>query len=413
MSAPTLSIDVHAVDELRHGDEQALQRIFRESYAELITEAKSHLDDDDGAAARVVESAFVRVWEQHGSFQSADVLNVFLHSAVREGAVRERSRRAALRRFENNEKVHSKRPAANHAPSSVDEAWQHLDKAIHPAAPALNVEEMKSHSRHEAAAHVASLGTQRAWIKPVLGVIAAAAVLSAGGWWLSRAGEDVAITQALASLDAKILTAASGQLAIVTLDDGTKVKLAPFAKLRIPPKFTSFRAVKLEGNAEFTVSPGQKLPLEIRAGNSSIRSTGGVLDVLGDSTGFLLVRSRDSAVSVRSGKEYQPLAKGAALMQTAAGATSTPSNDALVQAFSWTDGQVTLINRPLRDVLTELRRWYGLELYLKDATILDRPVTLTASLDSPRDAITALEKGANVVFGWEGKNMILTDGGKK
>ena len=285
MSAPTLPIDVRTVDELRHGDEQALQRIFRESYPDLITEAKSHLDGDGGASTRVVESAFVRVWEQHGSFQSADVLDLFLHSAVREGAVRERSRQAALRRFENNEKVHGKRGGASNGVATVDDAWAHLTKAIHPAAPTANVAEIKSHSRHETATHVASLATQRAWIRPVLGVVAAAALLSAGGWWLSRAGEEVAITQALASLDSKILTAASGQLAIVTLDDGTKVKLAPGAKLKIPPTFTNFRAVKLDGNAEFTVTPGQTLPFEIRAGNGSIRSTGGVLDVEGDSVG--------------------------------------------------------------------------------------------------------------------------------
>jgi len=44
-----------------------------------------------------------------------------------------------------------------------------------------------------------------------------------------------------------------------------------------------------------------------------------------------------------------------------------------------------------------------------DLPLLDRPVSIQASLDSPKEAITAVEKSANVKFGYEGKTMVFRD----
>ena len=66
----------------------------------------------------------------------------------------------------------------------------------------------------------------------------------------------------------------------------------------------------------------------------------------------------------------------------------------------------------VRDALKHLQRWYALGLVVRDSAILDRPVAMNVSLDSSRTAITALEKGADVKFGYEGSIRVLRDARK-
>jgi DNA-directed RNA polymerase specialized sigma24 family protein len=91
MIAPSLLVDPRIVTGLRAGDTRALERLFRRCHARLMEVAFAELGAGAESASGVVEHAFVRVWEEHVWFQTPEVLGVFLDSAVREAAVRERS----------------------------------------------------------------------------------------------------------------------------------------------------------------------------------------------------------------------------------------------------------------------------------------------------------------------------------
>jgi ferric-dicitrate binding protein FerR (iron transport regulator) len=98
------------------------------------------------------------------------------------------------------------------------------------------------------------------------------------------------------------------------------------------------------------------------------------------------------------------------------GTLTEPSADALAEAFSWMDGKVIIGNRSMKDALNELRRWYGLDLIVKDSSLLSRSVSLSVDFPgSKKGAIDALEKGGNVKFAYEGQTPTLHDapsGGK-
>ena len=68
-------------------------------------------------------------------------------------------------------------------------------------------------------------------------------------------------------------------------------------------------------------------------------------------------------------------------------------------------------------MLPQLKRWYGLDIKVVDRTLLDRMVSMQAALDSPKEAINAVQQSANVQFAWapDGKTMVFNDakGGKK
>jgi ferric-dicitrate binding protein FerR (iron transport regulator) len=89
-----------------------------------------------------------------------------------------------------------------------------------------------------------------------------------------------------------------------------------------------------------------------------------------------------------------------------------PTADELDVALGWTEGRLVLRQMPVRDALKHLQRWYALGLVVRDSTILDRPVAMNVSLDSSRTAIAALEQGADVKFGYEGRIRVLRDARK-
>jgi DNA-directed RNA polymerase specialized sigma24 family protein len=155
MTAAQPPIDQDVLVGLRQGDDRSLEQLFRERYPGLIQEASTQLDDPAGAP-RVVETAFRRVWDERASFETPDALDSFLHTAVREGAVREAKRLATLHRIEAGAHIR----VAHHATATptVDQAWSHLSSTIH-AAPA-DLEAIKkartAHARHEAAEHLKS-----------------------------------------------------------------------------------------------------------------------------------------------------------------------------------------------------------------------------------------------------------------
>ena len=102
-----------------------------------------------------------------------------------------------------------------------------------------------------------------------------------------------------------------------------------------------------------------------------------------------------------------------ALVVSRSGAVREPTPEEVEEATSWGDKTLTISNRQLRDVLPQLKRWYGVDIKVPDLPLLDRPVTMKVSLDSPKEAITAVEQAAHVQFGYNDKTMVFHDAAAK
>lgn len=398
------------------GDPRALEEYFRAHFSELTTEAKTQLDDAAPSAPRVVEGAFRHAWEERQRFHTPQELDAFLHEEVKHGAAREKSRRASLHYHDVHGNGSHPAPHATASPD-VEQSWTHLARTLHltPDTDSAAAEEVAAHLRHDAAGHVADMAKKRSWKVPIaIGVVAAIAV-AAGIWYVDRLGDEGAITGALASPDARTHVAATAQLAIVTLDDGTRVELTPESKLIVPKQFGDvMRAVKLDGAATFTVAPGHKPPFEVRAGNDTKAVvTGTVLTVRSfssESTVVFYLKEGTANISrLGSRDSAHVVTAGHALLITKGGAVREPTGPELEEATSWNEHTLTIAKRPLRDALPQLRRWYGIDIKVLDLPLLDRPVTVQAALDSPNEAIKAIEQSANVKFGYDDKTMVFRD----
>ena len=389
-------------------DARSLEEYFRAHFSELTTEAKSHLDDASPAAPKVVEGAFRHAWEEREHIQTTEQLDAFLHDEVRHGAAREKSRRASLHHHSGGA------PKTAHAATTVDvdTSWSHLSRSLHlvPDDVSTSAAESAALLRHDAAGHVAELAMKRSWKLPLAIGVVAALVVAGGIWYVDRLGDEGAVTGALSAADARTHVAATGQLAIVTLDDGTKVTLTPESKLIVPKQFGELmRTVKLDGEATFTVTPGQRRPFEVRAADTKTVVTGTVFTVRAfPSESAVVVAVQQGGATVQVGDSLRAVTAGQAVLVSKK-TMRVPTAVELDEATSWNDHKLTIANRQLRDVLPQLKRWYGLDIHVLDKPLLDRPVTMQAALDSPNDAITGVSKSANVKFGYEGKMMVFTD----
>ena len=410
-TSPPMGSDLPPTPGVPLSDPQSLELYFRSHFNELATEAKAQLDDGSPAAPRVVEGAFRHAWEERERILTPQDLDAFLHEEIRHGVAREKSRRASLHRYETH--TASKATAPHATQIDVDQSWNHLSHTLHlvPEAQTTDhAQEVAAVLRHDTAGHVADMAKKRSWKVPItIGIVAA--VLVAGGiYYVDRLGDEGAVTGALNAPDARTHLAATAQLAIVTLDDGTRVMLTPESKLIVPKQFGELmRAVKLEGEATFTVTPGKSKQFEVRAANTKTLVTGTVLTVRNfPAESSVVIALKDGSAIVKVGDSTRTVGAGQAVFVKNS-RMREPTAPELQEATSWNDKTLTIANRSLRDVLPQLKRWYGVDIKVLDLPLLDRPVSLQASLDSPKEAISGVEKSANVKFGYEGKTMVFRD----
>jgi ferric-dicitrate binding protein FerR (iron transport regulator) len=387
-------------------DEASLERLFRAHFSALCDEARTHLGDAAASSApKVVEAAFRHAWDDREHIATEPDLEAFLHEAVRHTAARELSRRAGARHLAG-----ASSGAGHHTAqvADVDQAWAHLTRQIHPETGRAEAQAYTEQLRHHAAEHVGDLSKPRSWKVPVLIGVLAVALVGAAMWWLSGVGTDRVVTRALSSSEARSLTAAPGQVGNVTLDDSTRVTLAPGSKLTIPRQFPEeMRAVKIEGAARFVVAPGNAQPFEIRAGDAAVIATGTTIVVRAyPSDDYVTVRLREGQAKLRVAEEEQVLATGSGIVLESGDRIRAATPAELAEAANWTERRVTMA-RELRDVVAEINRWYGVDIKVPEIKALDRPAKVDAPLDSMRVAIAQVEQSADVTFGYEGQSMVF------
>jgi transmembrane sensor len=293
----------------------------------------------------------------------------------------------------------------------MEQSWAHVVHALHGEAHSPQaLAQAAALSRHEAAEHIAVIEKGvPVWkvvaiIAVVVGALAGAVAL------MNRIGADAKTAAAVNAGDVRIITSLPAQVGVVTLDDGSSVRLAPESKLSIPKGFgPDLRAVKLDGAATFSVAPG-KGSFQVHARDAIVVAKGTKFTVRGyDGDGGTTVVVEEGSVDVRHGEDTQPVAAGAALVVVPGRPAHAATRDEADAAAAWSTGTLTVTNRPLREVLPQLRRWYGLTVNVPQATLLERPASFRASLDSSRQAIHGIEQSTGLEFGYIGPNMVFRE----
>ncbi len=225
-------------------------------------------------------------------------------------------------------------------------------------------------------------------------VVAAALTLAAGAAFvrLGRASADGSAMQQYAT--------AVGQRLTVALSDGTQFTLAPASTLRVPLDYgRARREVELDGEAYFVVRHDAAHPFTVRAEGAIAQDVGTRFAVRAYADGQPpRVAVADGAVTVAGAVGAQA---GRAVMLHAGEVAMVSDGQAAIVArgvdttayLGWTGGELVFDGTPLRDALTELGRWYGLDFHLGDSSLARVRLRMTvqgASRDELLDGLVLL-----------------------
>ncbi|MBX6332612.1 MAG: FecR domain-containing protein [Gemmatimonadaceae bacterium] len=210
---------------------------------------------------------------------------------------------------------------------------------------------------------------------------------------------------------------ARGQRAEVMLVDGTRVWLSVDTHLRVPRGYGAHaREVELGGEAIFAVQHDAKRPFRVR-------TRGAVLEDLG--TEFSVRAYPDDAdavvVVVASGKVSlrRVTSQGSATtdVELVGGQMGRLDRDGRVRVIegadlgallAWRAGELDFEERPFRDVLRELERWYDLDIAVDDSSILRVPVTTSLHEQTADQALAIIASTLDIQYSRDGRHVRLS-----
>ncbi len=211
------------------------------------------------------------------------------------------------------------------------------------------------------------------------------------GSGLAMAAAVAALALGFGVLGESTLEAGPGETLMVTLEDGSMVELNSGSSLShprwTPPWSRPNRAVSLEGEAYFDVTPGDA-PFVVETFNAQVTVLGTrfnlrARDELGGGTDLALESGR-VRIAGRNGTTEVELAPGQR-SSVALGTTdpSPPEGTELERILSWRTQGFAALDRPLGGIVAELERRFGVEIQLGDE--VDPTDRLTLHYQEARD----------------------------
>ena len=230
------------------------------------------------------------------------------------------------------------------------------------------------------------------WIPP-MPAVAAAALLAVGlaSWMAYRNRSPV---PAVASIHGMFGTGVGARDSL-TLSDGTSVIIGPLSSITVPVDYgTTSRSVEVKGDAWFDVVHDAGKPFTVHAGNAAIVDVGTKFTVRSDDPAGVSVSVSQGSVSLR--QMNTPVQQGVILK---AGDNGVLRNGGQVVArrgavtdddVAWLKGRLVFREAPISEIVSSMRKWYGIELKVPDRTLASRHITASFAGESPERVLEVI-----------------------
>ena len=160
---------------------------------------------------------------------------------------------------------------------------------------------------------------------------------------------------------------------VLTLADGTSVCLNAGSKLRFPVQFSgNMRRVELEGEGYFQVVRDEKKPFVVEASGVNITVLGTEFNVSNYPENLnvqtTLVEGSVKVVSERDGDVYILQPGEQAVFDKSSGELHVAAVD-VSYATAWKEGRLRFRDRPLKEIMDFISRWYDVDVEYRDEEI--------------------------------------------
>lgn len=181
---------------------------------------------------------------------------------------------------------------------------------------------------------------------------------------------------------------AAGETRLVTMDDGSTVRLGPDSAMAASFGNRHRDIRLLSGQAWFEVRPDKARPFRVEAEGvtTTVLGTGFDVRMIGTATS---VAVRHGRVRVKTQGAARELIAGQWATVTGGNHLQTGSEQiALVGA--WQSGEILARRRTIADAIEELRPWFGGRIIVTDAALGRQPISGIYHADDPAKALEAM-----------------------
>jgi transmembrane sensor len=197
----------------------------------------------------------------------------------------------------------------------------------------------------------------------------------------------------------------------VRLADGSRVVLGPGSRLAVSGD--AGRRVELDGSAFFQVRHDADRPFTVAAGDAVITDVGTAFTVRADSSAGTSVAVTEGvvAVSVAEGGQQDTLRAGDRA-RVSARRLAVQRRAGSPADVAWTTGRLAFRDATVAEVVSELRRWYGVTLRV-DPSLANRHLTADFTGQTAEQAmrIVAVALGGELRGGGRSATVVPRGGG--
>jgi transmembrane sensor len=226
---------------------------------------------------------------------------------------------------------------------------------------------------------------RHSWRVP-MPALAAAAVLAVGiASWMAYRNRPVETASTIAP---RMLATGVGARDSMTLSDGTRVVLGPLSSITIESGYNDrSRNVEIRGDAWFNVVHDESKPFTVHAGNATIVDVGTTFTVSSDSPAGVAVSVSEGSVSLQgvNGTRGQGviLKAGDRGLIRSGGEALAQRGAATEDDAAWLKGRLVFREATVAEIASSVRKWYGIELKVRDPSLANRHLTATFAGESP------------------------------
>lgn len=255
---------------------------------------------------------------------------------------------------------------ANYADIPVQEVFQGIDK-----------EALKNHIWRQVNPETAPTLSKRKWL-PTIKMAASALIILISAYLIYEFKFHAFGDGTVAEAQYQVMETAPGKKLRMTLKDGTLVHLNAGSRLQIPTAFSdTARVIHLHGEAYLEVAPEKARPFMVVTGHTTIHVLGTVFNVHAypDETVTKVVVSEGKVLfTSREGKSAL-LTKNQQATYSSLDLEISLENTQAAAYMVWKDNRLVFRDQPLEEIASTLRRWYNVQVEIKDENLKDHHFT--------------------------------------
>ncbi|MFA6701882.1 MAG: FecR family protein [Dysgonamonadaceae bacterium] len=190
----------------------------------------------------------------------------------------------------------------------------------------------------------------------------------------------------------------------IVLPDGSIVWLNKNSCIKYPKNFKSNREVFLTGEAFFDVTKKNGKPFTVKTEELTVQVLGTrfvVTDYIEGKTAEAVLETGKIKLKVQEKGEEFTLQPGQMVTHNNENGKTQLQTVDTHHFTGWINNSLVFENTHMKDVITQLEKWYGIKIECKNDAILQTPVTITVDKETKEEVLNTLQ--IVVPFIWEEK----------